>query len=141
MIILKSLFITTVISALIAFSLKNIFGFWEAFCLSYAIQIILSFILTSKRISDNQKATDAHIEEIEELLDMSVVNIECPCGKNRFETAVFASIENIYDCEVCGSKFKADIDITPTLITEPLDTASPTDVSKTFDKLVTKKEL
>ena len=45
MIILKSLLITAVISSLFAFSLRNIIGFWEMFSLSYAIQIVIAFVL------------------------------------------------------------------------------------------------
>jgi hypothetical protein len=135
MIILKSLFITTVISTLFAYGLRNIIGFWEAFCLLYAIQIIVAFVFSSKKISREQQIATSHVEEIEELLDMSMINIECPCGKNKFDTAVFASIDNIYECEVCGNKFKADITITPTLLTEPVS------ISKTFDNLIDKKEL
>ena len=135
MIILKSLFITTVISTLFAYGLKNIIGFWEAFCLFYAIQIIVAFLFSSNKISREQQIVDSHTAEIEDLLDMSMVNIECPCGKNKFDTAVFTSIDNIYECEVCGNKFKADITITPTLLTEPVS------INNTFDNLLDKKEL
>ena len=137
MIILKSLVITTVISTIFAFSLRSIIGFWEMFSLSYAIQIIIAFIISSKKISKEQQIIDSHTEEIEELLDMSMINVECPCGKNKFDTAVFAAIDNNYDCEVFGNTFRADITITPTLITE----AEPTNANKIFDKLLDKKEL
>lgn len=123
MIILKSLFITTLISALIAVSLRRITGFWEAFCLAWAFQTVASFIYSSWKISREQQLSDSFQEDIDELLDMSIIEVECPCGKNKFETAVFAAVENIFDCEVCGSKFKSDINVTPTLLTEPVNSA------------------
>jgi|GEM_PF-2158686 len=135
MIILKSLFITAALSTLFAYGLRNIIGFWEMFSLSYAIQIILAFSLSSKKISKEQQLTDMYQAEVDELLDMSLVNIECPCGKNKFEASLFASIENVFDCSVCGNKFKADITITPTLLTEPVNS-----INKTFDELLQQKE-
>ena len=123
MIILKSLVITTLISALIAVGLRNLTGFWEAFCLAWATQAVAYFIYSSWKISREEQLSDAFQSEIEELLDMSMVDVECPCGKNKFETAIFPTIDNIFDCEVCGSKFKSDISITPTLLTEPVNSA------------------
>ena len=136
MIILKSIFITTVISALLAYSLRNIIGFWEAFCLCWAVQTIVSFMFSSRKITREQQLTDMYQSEVDELLDMSLVNIECPCGKNKFEASLFASIENVFDCSVCGNKFKADITITPTLLTEPVSS----NINKTFNELLEKKE-
>ena len=57
------------------------------------------------------------------------------CGKNKFEASLFASIENVFDCSVCGNKFKADITITPTLLTEPVSS-----INKTFNELLEQKE-
>ena len=119
--ILKSIFITSVMSLLFAFGLRNIIGFWETFALAFAIQVVISFVYSSWKISNEDQLNEAFQIEIEELLDMSMVDVECPCGNNKFETAVFPAIENIFDCEVCGSKFKSDISITPTLITEPIN--------------------
>jgi len=95
----------------------------------------LAFSLSSKKISKEQQLTDMYQAEVDELLDMSLVNIECPCGKNKFEASLFASIENVFDCSVCGNKFKADITITPTLLTEPVNS-----INKTFDELLQQKE-
>ena len=136
MIILKSLFITAVISALIAFGLKNIIGFWEAFCLSFAAQTILTFIFTSRRISREQQVIDNFTDEIEDILDVSRAVVECPCGKNKFEDTVFVGVDNVFRCEACNNEFKVDVTLTPTLITTPISK----DVS--FESLVrNQKEL
>ena len=120
MIILKSFLITAIISALIAFSLKNIFGFWETFCLSFAAQTILTFVYSSKKISREQQIVGSFTAEIEELLDISRAVVECPCGKNKFEDTVFVGIDNVFKCDVCNNEFRVDVTVTPTLITTPL---------------------
>ena len=120
MIILKSLITTAIISALIAFGLKNVTGFWEAFCLSFAAQTIFTFIFSSRRLSREQQIVDSFTSDMEELLDVSRAGIECPCGKNKFEDTVFVGIDNIFTCDICSNKFRVDISVTPTLITTPL---------------------
>ena len=74
-----------------------------------------------------------------EVIDMSTVTIECPCGKNKFEDVVFTGIENMFNCDECGSKFKIAVSITPTLITEPINTAKP-DSIEVYNDLVKEKE-
>ena len=132
--ILKSVFITTIVSLLLAFGLRNILGFWEAFALSFAIQFVVSFIYSSFKISNEEAIVNTYQAELDELIEMSKATIECPCGKNKFVDVVFVGVENLFDCNVCGSKFKADINITPTLTTEPVN------IIKTFDELVKEKE-
>jgi hypothetical protein len=134
MIILKSLLITVTLSALIGYGLKNILGFWEAFCIALALQTIISFIFSSLRITKEQTIIDTYQAEIDNLADMCTTTIECPCGKQRIEDMLFVGIENMFECELCGSKFKADINITPTLLTEPVDN------NKTFDELIKKQK-
>lgn len=134
MIILKSLTITIVIAFLLAYGLQSLFGFWQAFSLSVAVQIIGSFIYSSIKISREQEIVDVYQQEIDSLLDLSRVIVECPCGKNKFEDVMFIGQDNIFDCDVCGSKFKADVKVTPTLLTEPVD------VETTFDELIKKQK-
>ena len=140
--ILKSLFITSIISLLFGFGLHKIVGFWEGFALSFALQLVVSFVYSSWKITQEQDLLDKVQQDIDNLLDMSMVTIECPCGKNKFEDTVFVGIENIYTCDSCGNKFKTDITITPTLLTEPVDIKKTNDnVNKTFEDLVKEKEL
>ena len=134
MIILKSLTITIVIAFLLAYGLQSLFGFWQAFSLSVAVQIIGSFIYSSIKISREQEIVDVYQQEIDSLLDLSRVIVECPCGKNKFEDVMFIGQDNIFDCDACGSKFKADVKVTPTLLTEPVG------VETTFDELIKKQK-
>ena len=135
MIILKSIVITSVISFLCAFGLHNIIGFWPAFSLTYAAQLIIGFAYSSWKISREQGIVDSFQSEIDELIELNTVVIECPCGKNKFENVIFMGLDNVFKCDVCNSKFKADIAITSTLLTEPVN------ISKTFDDLIKEKEL
>ena len=131
--ILKSLFITSAISALIGFGLSNLIGFWQAFCLAFGMQVVFAFMYSSWKIQREQAIADTYQEEINELIDMCMAVVECPCGKSSFEEALFIGSDNIFECEKCGNKIKADISITPTLLTEPVD------IAKTFDDLVKEK--
>ena len=45
----------------------------------------------------------------------------------------------MFNCDECGSKFKIDVSITPTLITEPINTAKP-DSIEVYNDLVKEKE-
>lgn len=139
MIILKSLFITAIISLLLAFGLKSVFGFWEAFSLTLALQFVISFVYSSVRLTKDQALTDQFEADMSEVLDMSTVTVECPCGKSKFDDVVFAGIENAFNCEECGSKFKLSMTLTPTLLTEPINTAKP-DSIEVYNDLVKEKE-
>ena len=134
MTIIKSLFITAIISALLSFGLASIFGFWQAFCLFFALQIVISFVYSSWKLSREADIIDTYQEEIDNILDLSRVIIECPCGKNRFEDVLFVGQDNVFDCDVCGNTFKADISVMPTLVTEPVD------VGTTFEQLIEKQK-
>jgi hypothetical protein len=134
MIILKSLILTIILSALLALGLRNILGFWEGFCLAFALQTIISFVFSSLKITKEQDIADEYQAEIDELINMCTTTVECPCGKRQREGVVFVGIDNTFDCEDCGNTFKADISVTPTLLTEP------TDVATTFDDLLQKQK-
>ena len=134
--ILKSILLTTIVSLLFAFGLRNVIGFWETFTLAFAIQFVAAFIYSSFKISNEDTIVNTFQAELDELIDMSKVTIDCPCGKNRFVDVVFVGVDNVFDCDKCGSNFKVIVDITPTLTTEPVD-----NITKTFDTLVKEKEL
>tara|TARA_R110000796_G_scaffold61133_1_gene141548 strand:+ start:42 stop:464 length:423 start_codon:yes stop_codon:yes gene_type:complete len=139
MIILKSFFITAVISLLIAFGLKNIVGFWEAFSIAIAIQVVISFAYSSLKLTREQALIDQFEADMSEVLSMSTVTVECPCGKNTFEDVIFTGIENTFECDECGSKFRSDISITPTLITEPVNAVKPESI-EVYNDLIKEKE-
>lgn len=134
MIILKSLFITLSLSTMFAFGLRSWLGFWEVFILATALQVAVSFIYSSIKISREQDIIDLYQGELETVLGMSNITVECPCGKNKFDAEVFTAVENIFECDICGSKFKSDVSITPTLLTEPVST------NISFDDLVQKQK-
>jgi len=117
-----------------AFALRGLLGFWEVFILAAAIQVIASFVYSSIKISREQEIIDVYQEELDSLLGMSTITVECPCGKNKFDANVFTAVENIFECDVCGSKFKSDVIITPTLLTEPINT------NTSFDDLIQKQK-
>lgn len=134
MTIIKSLFITSIVSALFGYSLASVFGFWQAFCLAFAAQIVISFTYSSWKLSREEVVINMYQEEIDNLLDLSRVIIECPCGKNRFEDVLFVGQDNVFECDVCGNTFKADINVVPTLLTEPVNPGT------TFEQLVEKQK-
>ena len=98
MIILKSLILTIILSALLALGLRNILGFWEGFCLAFALQTIISFVFSSLKITKEQDIADEYQAEIDELINMCTTTVECPCGKRQREGVVFVGIDNTFDC-------------------------------------------
>ena len=50
-------FFTIIISVLFGVALRNVFGFWEALCLAFVIQIIVAFSISSLRINRVQRLT------------------------------------------------------------------------------------
>ena len=58
MIFIRSILITGIISVLLAFALRNVFGFWEALSLAFVTQFIISFIVSSLKINQVQNLTD-----------------------------------------------------------------------------------
>ena len=51
MTILRSLFITILVSLAIGFGLRNIFGFWETAVLVFVCQFLIAFIVSSLKIN------------------------------------------------------------------------------------------
>ena len=75
MIFIRSLLITGIISVLIGFALRNIFGFWEALTLAFVTQFIFSFIFSSFKINRVQNLTDEFETELQQLLDLNEISI------------------------------------------------------------------
>ena len=129
MIIARSLFITLIISLLFGFALQNVFGFFESTCLAFGIQFVGSFIASSYKINRIQILSSEFQAEIDQLASLSEVTIACPCGNNTFTENIFPNVESTYNCEKCNNEFKIDVNITPTLVTNPVD------INKTFADL------
>jgi len=121
MIFIRSILITSIISVLIGFALRNVFGFWEALSLAFVAQFILSFIFSSFRINRVQNLTGEFENELQQLLDLSEISVPCPCGNYTHTDNVFLNLENIYTCEKCNNDFKLIVNVTPTLVTDIVD--------------------
>ena len=121
MIFIRSILITSIISVLIGFALRNVFGFWEALSLAFVAQFILSFIFSSFRINRVQNLTGEFENELQQLLDLSEISVPCPCGNYIHTDNVFLNLENIYTCEKCNNDFKLIVNVTPTLVTDIVD--------------------
>ena len=125
MTIFRSILITSIVAVLFGFAFRNILGFLEGTALAVALQFIIAFIYSSLRINKVQNLTDEFEGELQQLLNLSETIIECPCGNYTFTENIFLNIENTYVCEKCNNEFRLNVAITPTLITQPVDTDQP----------------
>ena len=121
MIFIRSFLITSIISILFGFALRNVFGFWEALSLAFVIQFLVAFSISSFRINKVQALTGEFEGELQQLLDLNEVSVPCPCGNYVHTDNVFLNLENSYTCEKCNNDFKLVVNITPTLVTEIVD--------------------
>ena len=121
MIFIRSFLITSIISILFGFALRNVFGFWEALSLAFVIQFLFAFSISSFRINKVQTLTGEFEGELQQLLDLNEVSVPCPCGNYVHTDNIFLNLENSYTCEKCNNDFKLIVNITPTLVTEIVD--------------------
>ena len=121
MIFIRSFLITSIISILFGFALRNVFGFWEALSLAFVIQFLVDFSISSFRINKVQTLTGEFEGELQQLLDLNEVSVPCPCGNYVHTDNIFLNLENSYTCEKCNNDFKLVVNITPTLVTEIVD--------------------
>ena len=134
MTILRSLLITVLVSVAVGFGLRNVFGFWETAVLVFVLQFLTSFVISSLKINRVDNLTAEFENELQQLLDLSEVSISCPCGNYSFTENVFMNLESVYTCEHCNNEFRLEINVTPTLLTQPIS------INQTFADL-TKEEL
>ena len=134
MTILRSLLITVLVSVAIGFGLRNVFGFWETAVLAFVVQFLASFVISSLKINRVDNLTAEFENELQQLLDLSEVSISCPCGNYSFTENVFMNLESVYTCEHCNNEFRLEINVTQTLLTQPIS------INQTFADL-TKEEL
>jgi transcription elongation factor Elf1 len=131
MTIFRSILITSIVSILFGFALRNIFGFWESIALAFVIQFITAFIYSSLKLNKIDTLTEEFEVELQQLLDLSEATISCPCGNYNITENIFINMENTYVCEKCDNEFKLNIAVTPTLVTQPVDVnQSFSDLSK-----------
>mgnify|MGYP003137241182 FL=1 len=132
MTILRSLLITILVSIAIGFGLRNVFGFWETAILAFVIQFLISFIVSSLKINKVDTLTAEFESELQQLLDLSEVTISCPCGNYSFTENVFLNLEDTDTCEKCNNDFRLEVNVTPTLLTQPISVnQSFADLTKT----------
>jgi hypothetical protein len=112
------LLITILVSLGIGYMLSDFISLWKGVVGGIIVQFILRYIVDAIKIKtqpvDN---TDA----IQDIIDTQTVPITCPCGKNTFFAPVFHNKENNFQCEKCGSRFRAEINIDTILLTEPVN--------------------
>jgi hypothetical protein len=121
MILLRSILITSFVSILFGFAFHKVLGFFEALSLAFVTQFLFSFIISSFKINKVQSLTGEFEAELQQLLDLNEVSIPCPCGNFIHTDNIFMNADNSYVCEKCSNEFKLAINITPTLITEPVN--------------------
>jgi hypothetical protein len=125
MTVFRSILITGIVSVLFGFAFRNFLGFFEAASLAFVLQFVISFIYSSLKINKVQNLTNEFEGEVQQLLDLSEVTIECPCGNYSFTENVFINIENTYVCEKCNNEFRLKVSVSPTLLTHPVDIEQP----------------
>ena len=141
MTVFRSLLITIIVALLFGFAFRNILGFLEGTALAFVLQFIIAFIYSSLKINIVQNLTDEFEGELQQLLDLSETTIQCPCGNYTFTENIFLNIENTYVCEKCNNEFRLNVAITPTLITQPVDTDQPiTSLSDNDIEIISKYE-
>lgn len=132
--IIRSVLITSIIACSVGFALSSIIGFWQGFTAAVIIQFALYNIATTFNINRSRAKT---LElEIENILNRSEAEVECPCGKNRQLTYIFIGEEPpILVCPECSNKFRVVTTLSTQLLTEPIN------LDNLFNKLRESKEL
>jgi hypothetical protein len=119
--LLKSTIITLVISLGLAYSLRQLFGFWECFTLASIFQYILFFMLKSKKIQETSTTIQELTDNIDSLIEKQLVSVQCPCGKNNLPVVIFLDESPIVECDKCNNSFRVSVEIQTQLITEPVN--------------------
>jgi hypothetical protein len=61
------------------------------------------------------------IREYENILDSLSTTLPCNCGGNTFQGLFQPGMENIVECDKCGSKYKVMVSFDSILMTDPMD--------------------
>ena len=116
---IRSLLITAVVSTLFAFGLGQFVGFWNTFSLVTGVQFITFWIVNSRQQLDKDALYSEFETNIDGLLSLSRVSVECPCTNHVFTEEVFMNSDNIHRCPKCNNNIKLDAQIRAVLQTEP----------------------
>jgi hypothetical protein len=119
--VLFKLCITAIVSIIIGFSLQPFFGFWSAFGLGFALQIIGNFFYRSFIGAKLQIQTEKLLNERVEMLTTNEVKFPCPCGAYSFLEVILLQDDNVFICPKCNQNVRLSVTFTPTVVTVPLD--------------------
>lgn len=117
----RSLLITAAVSALFAFGLEQFIGFWNTFSLVSGIQFITFWIINSRQQLDKDTLYAEFETNIDDLLSLSRVSVECVCTNHVFNEEVFMNSDNIHKCPKCNNNIKLDPQIQAVLQTDPAE--------------------
>lgn len=115
----RSLSITAVVSTLFAFGLEQFVGFWNTFSLVTGVQFITFWIINSRQQLDKEALYGEFETNLDSLLALSRVSVECPCTNHVFTEEVFMNSDNIHRCPKCNNNIKLDAQIRAVLQTDP----------------------
>jgi len=129
--IIKSIFITCVISFIIAAFFISYF--WEAFIITTAAQIIIFYIVNTVR---DIKIIKLENERIAEYSRQGLL-LKCPCYKQNEELIpIVLNEDNLYNCGECKKPISVKIEATTLSATVPVDLENSQDkISQIYNKL------
>lgn len=133
--LILSIIMVCVPAASVSYLLSPILPFWLSF---FAISVLIwtSITLIKSIILSKKEAAEAElISKLDYEDERNTVLIGCPCQQNTFQMKVYPSGNNEYTCKVCKNKFYIDVNLVPTLQTEPLNLDN---AYKVFEELVKK---
>jgi len=117
----RSILITAAVSALFAFGLTEFIGFWNTFSLATGIQFIAFWVVNSRQQLDRDALYGEFEANIDGLLALSRVSVECPCTNHVFTEEVFMNSDNIHRCPKCNNSVKLDAQVRAVLQTDPTE--------------------
>ena len=115
----RSLITTAAVSALFAYGLSQWAEFWKTFALVTGIQFIIFWLLNSRFQIDKEKVYSEFEQNVEGILNMSRMAVECPCNQHVFEEEVFVNSDNLHRCPKCKNMIKLDTTVRAVLQTDP----------------------
>lgn len=118
---LRSLITTAAVSALFAYGLSQWAEFWKTFSLVTGVQFIFFWIVNARFQVDKDKVYNEFEENVDNILNMSRMAVDCPCNQHVFEEEVFVNGDNIHRCPKCKNNIKLDTTVRAVLLTDPAE--------------------
>lgn len=131
--ILLSLGVTILVSTLFALSLTAVLGFWHAFMLAFVGQLVIFYFINDYMILAATNERERILNTRLAYFEQNVTTFECPCGKNIFEEAIYVNDENVFTCGKCNQIIKANLTVTPIIVTQPLLSTTMLDIPEIAD--------